>query len=276
MSQPAVPDNSPRPSQPASRRIRVWVWLLVLALVGPCAFVQTPREVGRWYLAAAQVEREAGREQLADQYMSRAQDWAPDLPVILLTRAAWRREDGQYQAALDDLKQLRESLPDEPVVLVEHAQALQHLGRHDEAIADWKVLDRMSLTGGVPSREQALNGLAYARAVGKLELDEALKGVEEALKIVPRDPMILDTRGFILYHQGKYDAALTDMNEAVRGVEVLYKLPPASRRIDAQGVAVVRYHRALVFEKLGRFAAAKADRARAKLLIGREPDETLF
>jgi hypothetical protein len=43
-----------------------------------------------------------------------------------------------------------------------------------------------------------------------------------------------------------------------------------------QGVAAVRYHRALVLEKLGRYAEAKLDRARAKQLIGREPDETLF
>jgi len=276
MSQPAVPDNSPRPSQPASRRIRVWVWLLVLALVGPCAFVQTPREVGRWYLAAAQVEREAGREQLADQYMSRAQDWAPDLPVILLTRAAWRREDGQYQAALDDLNALVEQFPDNAEILSERTAVLQHLGRHAEAVSDYKKIDRMSLTGGIPPRAEALNNLAYIRAVGKLELDEALKGANEALHIEPSNPLYRDTRGFILYQQGKYEPALVDLTAAVQGVEDWLKTPPRGYPIKAEHVAVVRYHRALVFEKLGRFADAKADRARAKLLIGREPDETLF
>jgi tetratricopeptide (TPR) repeat protein len=253
--------------------LRLWIWLLVLAMVGPCAYVQTPREIARWYLAAAQVEREAKNKELADQYITRAQAWMPE---ILLMRSQWRHEDGDYSAALDDLTALAEHFPDDPAILSARATEYQHLGRHDEAIADWKSLDRLSMTGGIPSREQALNGLAYARAVAKRELDEALKGVEEALKIAPRDPMILDTRGFILYHQGKHDAALADMNEAVKGVEDLYKQPPTSRRIDAQGVAVVRYHRALVLEKLGRFAEAKADRARAKLLIGREPDETLF
>jgi tetratricopeptide (TPR) repeat protein len=271
---------APRPARPgaasAPRRIRLWVWLLVVAMIGPCAYVQAPREVGRWYLAAAQVQREAGHREVADRYMARAQSWASDVPGLMLMRAAWLREDGQYETALDVLNDLNERLPDNPAILVERSQVLQHLGRHEEAVADWKSLDRMSLTGGIPSRPMALNGLAYARAVGKLELDDGLKGVEEALTIEPGDPMILDTRGFILYHQGKYEASLADMTAAVVGVEKLFDRPPGEQRIDKQGVAVVRYHRALVLEKLGRFAEAKADRARAKMLIGREPDETLF
>jgi hypothetical protein len=83
------------------------------------------------------------------------------------------------------------------------------------------------------------------------------------------------------------------MDPAVKGIERLFR-PQTDRdsnmtRVlvdpywtgsmeDEQtlGVAVVRYHRALVLEKLGRHAEAKYDRARAKQLIGREPDETLF
>ena len=38
----------------------------------------------------------------------------------------------------------------------------------------------------------------------------------------------------------------------------------------------MHYHRALVLEKLGQSEKAKSDRERAKELIGREPDETLF
>ena len=84
------------PLAAAPRRLRLWIWLLVLAMVGPCAYVQTPREVARWYLAAAQVEREAQNKELSNQYMSRAQDWAPEMPEILLTRSQWRRDDGDF------------------------------------------------------------------------------------------------------------------------------------------------------------------------------------
>ena len=232
--------------------------------------------MSRWYLAAAQVEREAGRKELADQQMSQAQRWSPDDPAILLTRARWHREDGEYLAALEDVNSLNERVPDNSVILIERSQILQHLGRHNEAIADWKSLDRMSMTSGIPSRPMALNGLAYARAVGNLELDDALKGVEEALVMQSGDPMFLDTRGFILYRQGKYPESFADMDRAVIDIEKLRRETSVDRSSLIEGVAVVRYHRALVLEKLGRYAEAKLDRARAKQLIGREPDETLF
>jgi tetratricopeptide (TPR) repeat protein len=246
------------------------------ATVGPCAYLEAPREVSRWYLAAAQVEREAGHKELADQQMSHAQRWSPDDPAIFLARAEWRREDGQYLAALEDVNSVNERIPDNPAVLIERSQILQHLGRHDEAIADWRSLDRMSVTSGIPSRPMALNGLAYARAVGNVQLDEALKGIEEALVMQPGDPMFLDTHGFILYRQGKYSESITDMERAVIDIEKLLREPTKDRPLLIQGVAAVRYHRALVLEKLGRYAEAKLDRARAKQLIGREPDETLF
>jgi hypothetical protein len=63
------------------------------------------------------------------------------------------------------------------------------------------------------------------------------------------------------------------MSERVLAYSELSEPP---RDLARQGAAVLHYHRALVLEKLGRFAEAKLDRARAKRLIGREPDETLF
>ena len=272
--------NANHPSRPPAaarpRSLRLLVWLLLAATIGPCAYLEAPREVSRWYLAAAQVEREAGHKELADQQMSQAQRWSPDDPAILLTRAKWRMEDGNHSAALEDCNAVDERIPQNAAVLSLRSEVLQHLGRHEEAVADCKSLDRMSVTSGIPSRVDALNGLAYTRAVGNLELDEALKGIEEALVMQPGDPMLLDTRGFILYRQGKHEASLTDMDPAVVGIEKLLKEPSINRRSLIKGIAVVRYHRALVLEKLGRYAEAKLDRARAKQLIGREPDETLF
>ncbi len=277
MSQGQTPQSpAPSPTKSGPRRIRLWVWLLLAAMIGPCAYVQAPREVGRWYLAAAEVERKAGRKELADRYLTRAQAWAADVPIILLTRAVWRAEDGQYVAALEDLTVLDEQLPGNVDILQQRALVLQHLGRHDEAVAAAKAVDRISLTGGIPSRAQALNNLAYTQAVGRRELDEALAAVEKALEFEPHNATFLDTRGFILYQQGKYDRALDDATQAVVDFERRFDRMRSPGRSDMEAVAVMRYHRALVLEKLGRFAEAKADRARAKQLIGREPDETLF
>ena len=381
--------NSPRPPRP--RTLRLLVWLLLLATIGPCAYIQAPREVGRWYLAGAKVERDAGRKELADRHLTQAQRWMPDDPQLLLQetqwhledgnleaalaacnrlvelqpddfqslftrsqvldrmgkeaearadwktidrfsqtrglsredlqrailavladreagrkaeayerlglvigwspaesdlvleRARWRVLDGQYAEALDDCDRALKLEPENANSLLLRSQVYQHLGRHPEAIADMKFLDRLSRAKKQIDRTLVLNGLAYARALGGVELTEGLKDANEALHAAPKDAAILDTRGYVLYKQGEHEAALPDMNAAVEGIERDFKrqfgaASGSSPRRDeaAKSVAVIRYHRALVLEKLGRYAEAKLDRARAKQLIGREPDDTLF
>jgi tetratricopeptide (TPR) repeat protein len=269
------------------------IWAMVLLIVGPCAFRQAPLEVARWHEATAIKHREAGEKEAALESLERAMEWDADNPALLLKRASWHKADGLYDLALADVLRADALRPDEFSVLALRAELLQLLDRHAEAIDIWKAIDRLSIAGGSPPRETALNGLAYARAVGNLELEEGLTGVDQALELRPGEANILDTRGFLLYRLGKYDEALKDMEEAVKGVEQGYRMaqavPPTMERIvfyselsdgqkaaARQATAVIRYHRALVYEKLGRHAAAKADRARAKVLIGREPDEKLF
>ena len=84
---------------------------------------------------------------------------------------------------------------------------------------------------------------------------------------------------------GEAAPATTDMDAAVKGVEAAppspVRQPPSavdtsSLNPDKQGIAVVRYHRALVLKALGRENDAQNDLDRARQLIGREPDEKLF
>ncbi|MCI0356986.1 MAG: hypothetical protein L0211_00680 [Planctomycetaceae bacterium] len=359
--------------------------------MGPCAYIEAPREVARWYLAAAQVEREDGRKELADKHLSRATQWMPNEPQILLTKANWQMEDGdleaalatcdrvvelrpedfnarfarsqvldrlgkesealadwktidrlsqtrglslaelewalqsiqadrdagrkaeayerlglvidwspaepsllltrarwrildeEYAAALEDCNRAHELEPENAETLYLRSQVFQHLGRHSDAIADLKTLDRLSQIRKSINRVQVLNGLAYARALGNVELAEGLKGVSEALRSLPDDPAILDTRGYLLYRQGEYEASLRDMDEATPRADDEFKRrygpsskPSPQRDLMARNVAVIYYHRSLVLQKLGRDDEAARDRSRARQLVGREPDETLF
>jgi tetratricopeptide (TPR) repeat protein len=274
--------------------------LVVLAIVGPCAYQETPREVARWHVARALVHREEGRNDAAWAAMARARDWDPKNPDLLLKQAQWHKADRDFDAALADVQAAEELRPEDWNVLLVKAEILQHLGRHAEAIDTWKEIDRMSMASGQPPRVSALNGLAYARSVGNAEIEEGMEAVNRALELLPNHPdmaqtraAMLDTRGFLLYRQGKYDEALKDMQPAVeefeRQLRLSRALPPLLERVVAYsdleespevqaklGAAVVRYHKALVLEKLGRHAEAKMDQARARVLIGREPDETLF
>lgn len=272
---------------------RLFVVLLIVALLAPCVAALAPREIALWNLIAAQEERAAGQKNKAYERLQSGFRWSPGNAGLLLQRAVWRLEDGQYEAALTDVNAAAKLAPDHYPTLLVRSQILQHLDRHAEAIADWKAIDRLSQTRGIPDRATALNGLAYAQAVGKLDLDDASKNANAALELEPKSPSILDTRGYLLHLQGKDEAALPDMNAAVTGMEEMFKLiksqPQELQRsrfaadidldginLPEQGVAVVRYHRALVLRALGREKDAQKDLQRARELIGREPDEKLF
>ncbi len=71
-----------------------------------------------------------------------------------------------------------------------------------------------------------LNQLAYLRSLAIVELEDALKDINEALQALPpgigqnlQQAMLRDTRGWILYRLGKYDDALVDLEFAVRETE---------------------------------------------------------
>jgi tetratricopeptide (TPR) repeat protein len=310
--EPPAWSGSPKAAPPVRNQAPgLWLFTLLLTaiVVVPIVVSLVPREIGRWYLATALEQRKSGAKEEAYTKLDQAIGWDKEEPVYYLQRANWRREDGQYQAALDDCNRAIElagtggeskaALKFKFEALSSRAQIYQHLGRHGAAIADWKQIDQMSTTSGIPHRALALNGLAYARAVGKLELKEGLANADEALKLLPGVDSILDTRGFLRYELGDYPGALEDLDKAVQGAEQFYEdaekkragkprsemdqrlmSPAEQQEMEAeqskQAVAVIRYHRSLVYDKLGREEDAKKDRARVKELIGREPDETLF
>jgi tetratricopeptide (TPR) repeat protein len=264
---------------------RLLVLAALLILLAPFVAVLGPVEIAAWHLAAAQEERAAGKKEEAYDRLTDAMRWSPRSAGLYLQRAAWKLEDKQLDEALGDADQAAELNPDDYDTLSLRALILQHLDRHAEAIQDWKAIDRLSLTRGWPDRTTALNGLAYARAVGKLDLKEATRNVEEALKLEPRNPAILDTRGYLLYLQGEHAKALVDMDAAVKGIEAIRRgpslRPPSDIDISGvnapeQGIAVIYYHRALVLKALGREAEAEQDLRATRELIGREPDEKLF
>jgi tetratricopeptide (TPR) repeat protein len=293
MSLPTSPATR-RESPPARRVSMQFLWLMILVSLVPLVYLQFPREVSYWLLAAAEQARANGNAELATQRLQKAFSWNPDDPWLQVQEVQWLIQDEKYLEALKVSDVLAERFPQEADILQLRMSIFQHLERHEDAIAAARALDQMSLTSGRPDRAMALNNLAYARAVGNLDLEQALKEVNEALVIQPAHPSYLDTRGFILYLQGNYKAAHEDLDAAVKRMAKLQQGAAASpsagleRYADSAdaaqsfqqslntAIAVTLYHRALNLEKLGRFAEAKVDRARVKKLIGREPDATLF
>jgi tetratricopeptide (TPR) repeat protein len=116
---------------------------------------------------------------------------------LFLQRARYKLDAGQWSSGLEDCDHARRLVPSDPRVGELRSQFLQHLGRHREAVAEWREILQ---AGGSPlpfMRAQQLNGLAYAMAVGTLDLEQGLAAVDEALRIVANVPAILDPASVI-------------------------------------------------------------------------------
>ena len=58
-----------------------------------------------------------------------------------------------------------------------------------------------------PKNAQAMNALGYTWANNNMNLNEANLYIDEALKIEPNDPAILDSKWWVLYRLGNYKEA---------------------------------------------------------------------
>lgn len=269
-----------------------FIVLMVGLVVGPIAYVELPREIIRWHLAAAIERHINGDLDAAIGSLDRLIEKSPNNDDLLTERAAWRLENRQYAVALKDADKALRLSPDRASTLELRSQIYQHLARHRDAIRDWDRLVTVAQSSFGPSLGAALNGRAYARALAKQDLDLALADIEEALQREGENSAMLDTRGFIRYQQGDPNGSLADLDKAVRMAEEEYE--KLSKQVDAgrlgtidprqfelelkkfaQSVAVIRYHRSMAYERSGKPDLAEQDRRRVKTL-GFEINEHLL
>jgi len=285
--------------EPRAPKKRVWLGVLLILLmigvvVGPILYTGLSQEMARWRLAAAWEQRLDGDLDAAIASLDAAIAQNPDNIELLLQRANWKYENGDYLSALDDCDLVDDLSPGDQRMLYQRSQVFQQLGRHEEAVTD---MERLLESGGI-SRWQALNAIAYARAVAHhngangQDLDRALGEINESINIGGEDPAVLDTRAFIQFQRGELDEALSDMNRAVTDMEADFNerqamfdrnqaviVDPRAGRLELESikksVAVLRYHRGLIHEALDNATEAEADFASVREL-GFEPDPGLF
>jgi Flp pilus assembly protein TadD len=119
-----------------------------------------------------------------------------------------------------------------------------------------------------PDEHHALNALGYALADRNLRLDEAQQLIAQALEMVPGDPFVTDSMGWVLYRKGQLREALVllqdawdsraDVEIAAHLGEVLWQLGERvqAREVWAQGKALQADHAKLV-ETMQRLDAAR-------------------
>ncbi len=284
ISAQAFGDNSSRHNRWTNRLAILIVLLLAL---GPVMALEGPAEVARWYQAAAMERWLAGDKNAALARLDAAFGWAPDQPDAYVCRGNWRLDDQEFQTAIDDYNSALELDPSHLLALLNRSQALQHLGRHKEAIRDWKKLVEIGHSAPGQQRAVLLNGLAYAQALGNVELKEALENIIQAINLAGENAAMLDTRGYIHFCGRNFEAAQPDLDLAVAGMEKEVKTKERERsyvnlreferelRETRKSLAVIRYHRALLFDAIGKPDQAESDRRRVQEL-GYTPTPSLF
>jgi tetratricopeptide (TPR) repeat protein len=266
----------------------IMIVLIAATLLGPILYKVIPGEAVKWRVAKAQLQWLEGDLQKALRTLDVAAVEFPESEAVYQQRIAFLLEDEDYGNALSDCNRLVEAAPKSPRNLLLRSSIFHHLGRHQEAIEDCREVLRLREEERIGDRVFALNVLAYAQALGKVDLQDALENVETAIdESFPR-PAFLDTRGYIQYLLGNLQQAEEDMDQAVLVWEQYVAEKKASglvgvrtfqvetgNRGDKQSAAVMRYHRALVYEALGKTEQARADRERVREL-GYEPNDSLF
>ena len=157
-------------------------------------------------------------------------------------------QTGQFNKEKQLYKKAIVDFPDDPAIL--YLQAVLALTEGDSAVAEGFIHDYMTICrdvngwpdfrihnalGGLFSdaeyfvraekeyrkalalaseKDNILNNLAWMLIDHDIDLNEGLKLIDRALKISPSDYLYLDTKGWGLYKQEKYDEALNILQKA--------------------------------------------------------------
>ena len=93
----------------------------------------------------------------------------------------------------------------------------------------------------MPNNTSVLNNLAYMLALSNERLPDALKYAETVYSLMPNDPGVLDTYGYVLHKNGKHPEAAERLAAAVQQYE--------QNKVDAP--PEVYEHLGMVKEALG-------------------------
>ncbi|HRE15983.1 MAG TPA: tetratricopeptide repeat protein [Rhodocyclaceae bacterium] len=164
---------------------------------------------------------------------------------IAQAESALLREAKRFEAAFQTIETALRKQPDNVELLYDGALAAEKVGKFD-------VLERYlnALLKQKPDHAQALNALGYSLADRNIRIDEAARLIEKAAALLPKDPFIMDSLGWVQFRQGKLTEALATLAEA-------YRLRPDPEIAAHLGEILWRLNRREEAEKIWRDSASK-------------------
>lgn len=128
---------------------------------------------------------------------------------LLIAESQLLRDAGRVQDAYGVLADELAAEPDQPELLYETALLAERLGRMDVLERNLRRLIELK-----PDYAHAYNALGYSFADRNERLEEAQQLVDQALRLAPDDPFILDSKGWVLFRRGDAAGALDVLQKA--------------------------------------------------------------
>lgn len=166
-------------------------------------------------MRAAGVQGKLGQLDKARQRFSiLRQGQAGEKSAIWLSEGEMLREIGEHQTAFDVLSDAVQELPEDTDLRYSRALAAERIGRLDLLESDLQRVLQQE-----PEHAHALNALGYTLADRTTRYQEALDYITRALQLVPHDPAIIDSMGWVQYRLGNLDKALHYLRKASENLQ---------------------------------------------------------
>jgi tetratricopeptide (TPR) repeat protein len=130
---------------------------------------------------------------------------------LIMAEATVLREAQQYQTAYNLLSTALKSAPDSPELLYDYAMAAEKIDKLDDMERALKRFMELR-----PDDAHGYNALGYSWADRNMRLPEALGLIQKALTLMPEDPSIIDSLGWVYFRLGQLDDALKHLQRAYR------------------------------------------------------------
>lgn len=138
-----------------------------------------------------------------------AADTDADRVQVIQAEAQMWREAKDFKQVYAVLSRGLEAMPESPELLYDRAMAAEKLDRLDVLEQDLRLLIRLK-----PDHAHAYNALGYTLADRTHRIAEAIELLDQALRLAPDDPFILDSMGWALFKAGRIDEAVDYLKRA--------------------------------------------------------------
>jgi len=159
---------------------------------------------------AAQILLKQGRIEEARELIHTTQTTlAGERTQLILAESQLLREAGRHAEAYAVLDAALAKQPDNPELLYETALTAEREGKPEVLETHLKRLLELK-----PDHAHALNAMGYSLTERNIRLGEAQELIARALSLAPNDPFIMDSMGWVLFRQGKFEEALSTLELA--------------------------------------------------------------